>query len=63
MDSERCQKCPTLQGRQDAEDCMNNESSVMKNHVTLFELCLKSVLPICNGTVSKNDVNSTGFRI
>ena len=43
-------------------DCMDDKPSAMKDPATLFETCLESVLPICNGTVSKNGVDSADIR-
>lgn len=43
-------------------DCMDDESPTTKDPTTLFKMCLESVLPICNGRVSKNGVNSADIR-
>lgn len=35
---------------------INNKLSLVKDPVTFFKTCLKSILPICNGTVPRNGV-------
>ena len=42
-------------------DCVD-ESSMTEDPATLFEACLERVLPICNGEVSKDGVNSADIQ-
>lgn len=44
-------------------DCMVDEQSTMKDAATLFEICLESVLPICNGTGSMSSMIRNNLKI